>query len=72
MPHTCLIARLLVTFSVLVTKSGRSHVAHLDRSATAAVQKHVTVRRVEFRRCNDLCELLHALGFHIQHVWKNP
>lgn len=57
-----------LTFCMLVTKSGCSHVAHLDASTTAAVQKYVAVGRVKCRRGDDLRELLHALGFHIQYV----
>lgn len=53
---------------MLVAKSRRSHVAHLDASTTAAVQKHVTVRRVKCRRRDDLRELLHALWFHVQYI----
>ncbi len=59
-----------LTFRMLVAKSGCSHVTHLDAPTTAAVQKYVTVRRVKTRRCDDLRELLHALGFHIQYVWN--
>lgn len=33
----------LHTFCMLVAKSGRPHVAHLDAPTTAAVQKHVTM-----------------------------
>lgn len=58
----------VATFCMLVAKSGRSHVAHFDTPTTAAVQKHVAVRRVECRCRDDLRELLHALGFHIQYV----
>lgn len=59
---------VILTLGVLVTKCGGTHVTQADGAFAAAVDKSVTLVRVEFRCCDHLCQLLHVGRLYVHNV----
>ena len=53
---------------MLVTQSTLPHVSQLDCALGAGIHEPITTSRMEFRRSDDLCELLHVRRLYIDDV----
>lgn len=58
-----------LTFGVLVTQGGRTHVTEAQGALAAAVDEEVAVMRVELGRSDHLREVLHVSWFDVHDVW---
>lgn len=58
-----------LTFGVLVTQGGCTHVTEAQGALAAAVDEEVAVMRVELRRSDHLREVLHVSWFDVHDVW---
>lgn len=70
-PPLCTGSQLVwtLTFGVLVTQSGCTHVAETQGALAAAVDKEVAVVGVKLRRCDHFREVLHIGWLDVHDVW---
>lgn len=58
----------VLTFAVFVTEGSLSHVTQADRTFAAAVGEGVTLLRMELRRGDHLCQILHVGWLNVHNV----